>query len=75
MTTPYIMIAKGQKISDQSSWQEADYLLVYRREAYWPKGLSQWLETNQPLAQSQRDGVWLGGLWHGPGRKRSGENP
>jgi 4-amino-4-deoxy-L-arabinose transferase-like glycosyltransferase len=75
MTTPYIMIAKGQKISDQSSWQQADYLLVYRREAYWPKGLSQWLETNQPLAQSQRDGVWLGGLWHGPGRKRSGENP
>ncbi|MFM7317390.1 MAG: ArnT family glycosyltransferase [bacterium] len=69
MTTPYEMLIKGQVVKDQAAWNEADYLLVYRREAYWPEGVAEWVKTHEPIKLRSRDGVWLAGLWRGPGHK------
>ncbi|MFM7132449.1 MAG: hypothetical protein ACKO0V_24125, partial [bacterium] len=69
MTTPYEMLIKGQVVKDQAAWNDADYLLVYRREAYWPEGVAEWVKTHEPIKLRSRDGVWLAGLWRGPGHK------
>lgn len=69
MTTPQEMLGKGQILQDQAAWRNADYLLVYRREAYWPDGIAEWLQTHEPLILRSRDHVWLAGLWRGPAQK------
>jgi len=67
--TPAAIVRSGEIFRDQSAWQEADILVVYRRQAYWPEGLAQWLATHEPLVLRSRGGVWLAGVWPGPRRK------
>ncbi len=61
------LLAKGMTLEDQSSWREADLLVVYRRTAYWPEGLADHLAATKPLRLNSRQGVWLSGIWPGPG--------
>ena len=75
MTTPYAMLIKGQVVRDQAEWKLAHYLLVYRREAYWPEGVAQWVQNHEPILLRSRDGVWLAGLWRGPGKDKNGSEP
>lgn len=69
--TPTSMARTGAVFRDQSAWMEADMLIVYRREAYWPEGLAEWLKSHEPLALRKRGGVWLAGIWPGPRRVKS----
>lgn len=60
------LLAKKMTMGDQSRWREADLLVVYRRTAYWPEGLSEHLAATRPLRLNSRQGVWLSGIWPGP---------
>ena len=68
--TPAAMIRTGRVFGDQSAWREADLLVVYRRQAYWPEGVAEWIKAHPPLAVRSRNGVWLAGIWPGPRRAR-----
>lgn len=68
-STPVTMIQKEQFLQDQSEWQRSDLIVVYRRQAYWPDGLKEWLRETKPLMLRKRDGTWVSGLWPGPARK------
>jgi hypothetical protein len=60
------LLSKGVALGDQSSWREAEFLVVYRRTSYWPEGFGAYLATVRPLRLNSRQGVWLSGIWPGP---------
>lgn len=70
-STPYELLQREQMLKDQSDWKNSSLIVVYRREAYWPDGLKQWLEANRPIAIREREGQWLSGIWPGPAGKAS----
>ena len=53
----------GLLVQDQEAWEQADWLIVYRRSAYWPKGLEAALADRTPVWINAREGTWLAGLW------------
>ncbi|HEV3163280.1 MAG TPA: glycosyltransferase family 39 protein [Isosphaeraceae bacterium] len=62
-TTP-ALAAKEVRLLDETAAPRADWLLVYRRTAYWHPELSKLLEgQGPPIATRARQGVWLGALW------------
>lgn len=64
--TPDELLRKGLIFEEQTRWQEADWLVIYRRPAYWPEGLEAWIRSKPPVEVRQRDGVWLAAIWCGP---------
>lgn len=74
-STPYDMLQSGRTLEDQSAWKNAGLIVVYRRTAYWPEGLADWIRETDPIVTRRRDGVWLSGLWPGPARgNQNGQN-
>jgi hypothetical protein len=59
-------------LQDQSAAPRADWLLVYRRTAYWPPELRTLLPPGAPLSVRSRQGVWLSALWRVPERAPTG---
>lgn len=57
------LVAKNVRLLDQSAWETATWLIVSRREAYWPPGLKARLATMRRVDVRSRDGVWLSGLF------------
>jgi hypothetical protein len=51
------------RLLDQSGAAHADWLVVYRRTAYWPRDLPARLESGPPVATRTRQGVWLSAVW------------
>ncbi len=69
------LVAKNVRLLDQSAFESANWLIVSRREAYWPPNLKARLSTMRPVAIRSRDGVWLSGLFHDETRKVSSRQP
>ncbi|CAN5836336.1 hypothetical protein BH23PLA1_BH23PLA1_34480 [soil metagenome] len=44
---------------EPSAVLEADWVLIYRRSAYWDDLIRQWTARPNPVAQRQRQGVWI----------------
>lgn len=64
LTTP-ALLRKNVTLLDESAAETADWVLVYRRTAYW-KPSTYRLTDNPPAFLRYREGVWLGGLWRRP---------
>lgn len=64
--TPLELMKQGDLFRDQSAWREARYLVVYRRQSYWPAEFEAWIESHEPISLRSRNGIWLGGIWPGP---------
>lgn len=68
------LAAKRLKLDGEEEAPGADWLLVYRRTAYWPPGLQKELERCRPIRLERRQGVWLSGLWLRPGVRFAGRD-
>jgi 4-amino-4-deoxy-L-arabinose transferase-like glycosyltransferase len=64
----------GVELLDESAIESAQWLVVYRRTAYWPPRLEAELARCRPVLLQKRQGVWLAGLWLRPG-VRFAQNP
>lgn len=61
------LLDRSLNIQEQAAYNSADWLLVYRRTAYWPPQLEAELKRCRPVFLNRRQGVWLSGLWLRPG--------
>ncbi|MEO6808968.1 MAG: glycosyltransferase family 39 protein [Isosphaeraceae bacterium] len=61
-TTP-ALLDLGITLQDESEAPRADWVLVYRRTAYWRPEIAA-LTRAPAVASRRRQGVWLSGLWH-----------
>ncbi len=60
------LAAKSISVSNQEKATSANWVLIYRREAYWPAGLREWIGSRPPILLRKCQGVWVSGLWRGP---------
>lgn len=60
-TTP-ALLELGITLQDESEAPRADWVLVYRRTAYW-RPQTDALTRTPAVATRRRQGVWLSGLW------------
>jgi 4-amino-4-deoxy-L-arabinose transferase-like glycosyltransferase len=67
------------RLLDQSGAAQSDWLVVYRRTAYWPNDLQARLESRRPVAIRSRQGVWLSAVWprdkRPPGAQKAKADP
>jgi hypothetical protein len=61
------LFARKVTLGSEQAAGGADWLLVYRRTAYWPEGFSAELARCRLVRLQRRQGVWLAGLWLRPG--------
>ena len=68
MTTTAPLLQREVILKDQDAAGNAEWLVVSRREAYWPEALKKRLASGGGrLVQTRaRQGVWLSALWHFP---------
>jgi len=52
-------------LRDESAVTDSDWVVVYRRSAYW-KPVVRDLVRRPPLFARTRQGVWLSGIWRNP---------
>lgn len=71
-TTP-ALFDKGIVLREQEFADQADWVVVYRRTAYWSPEIRE-LVRSEPAFTRSRQGVWLSGIWKGPARKSSGSD-
>jgi 4-amino-4-deoxy-L-arabinose transferase-like glycosyltransferase len=57
--------ARQVVLQDESAAPRADWVVVYRRTAYWKPEIRR-LTRTPPVVLRSRQGVWLSGLWRGP---------
>jgi len=57
---------RGLVLRDQEAVNAAEWVAVYRREAYWSPGLRAALRGAEPVAERSRQGVWLARLYRLP---------
>lgn len=69
-TTPALAL-KQIRLLDESAADHADWLIVYRRTAYWRPGLRERVARQAPEFVRSRQGVWLSALL----RRESGRSP
>jgi len=62
---------RGLVLRDQEAVNTADWVAVYRREAYWSPGLRAALRGARPVAQRSRQGVWLARLYRLPRKSKT----
>lgn len=62
-TTTAALARRGILLQDQAAADHADWLVVFRRTAYWPQGLEARLNQGRAVASNARQGVWLATLW------------
>lgn len=63
---PLESMKQGDLFRDQSAWRDAHFLVVYRRQSYWPDEFAEWIKTHEPISLRSRNGIWLAGIWPGP---------
>lgn len=63
---PLEWMKQGDLFRDQLAWRDAQFLVVYRRQSYWPDEFAEWIKTHEPISLRSRNGVWLAGIWPGP---------
>jgi 4-amino-4-deoxy-L-arabinose transferase-like glycosyltransferase len=63
MTTTRALVRRGIILQDESAVARADWVVVYRRTAYWSPQLRDRLARQPPIATRSRQGVWLAGIW------------
>jgi hypothetical protein len=54
---------QGIRLVRETEAPRADWLLVFRRTAYWPRDLPGMIGSRPPIAFRARQGVWLSGIW------------
>jgi hypothetical protein len=57
------LVALPIKLEDESAAPRADWLVVYRRTAYWRPELNGLIAGRKPVAERTRQGVWLSAIW------------
>jgi 4-amino-4-deoxy-L-arabinose transferase-like glycosyltransferase len=63
------LLDRGVTLQDEAAAATADWVLAYRREAYWTTTLADRLKRKPALVLRSRQGVWLSGLWGPDSRK------
>jgi hypothetical protein len=71
-TTPALANG-GTILQDQAAADRADWLVVYRRTAYWPEEFGARLQGRPPVAANVRQGVWLAAIWDTADRQKPTE--
>jgi hypothetical protein len=68
MTTTGPLAQRDVILGDQDGADHSEWVVLSRREAYWPELLRKRLESGagQLVATRRRQGVWLSALWHFP---------
>ena len=61
MTSPP-MLKRGLILEDQKGLPRADWLVVYRREAYFSPALAEAIRTGRFAQVQSRQGVWISGI-------------
>ena len=59
--TPSLLM-KSIRLRDQSEAKTADWIVIYRRRAYWSAAV-EGIAKKEPVFERKRQGVWLSGLW------------
>ena len=62
------LLANKITLVDQSRAFESDWIVAYRRSAYWPAPLAAYIKRRPAEFLRVRRGVWLAGIWRGPRR-------
>jgi 4-amino-4-deoxy-L-arabinose transferase-like glycosyltransferase len=73
-TTDRLLEAKITLV-DQVHALESDWIVAYRRSAYWPAPFAQYIKRRPAEFLRSRRGVWLAGIWRGPGRNAEKQAP
>jgi hypothetical protein len=63
VSTTRRLLAKKIVLADQDQAGSADWLVLSRREAYWPPEVRQRLASDPMLAKRTRQGVWLSAIF------------
>ncbi len=69
------LVDRSIALQEEGAITSADWLLVYRRTAYWAPGLEAELRRCRPILLQRRQGVWLSGLWLRPGVRFAVQDP
>ncbi len=58
-------LVSGKQIvlRDQSALETAEWVVIWRREAYWSHETRELVRSSRPLYVRSRQGVWLSGIW------------
>lgn len=72
LTTTARLARRGVVLQDQEQAMTSEWVIVYRREAYWQPALRRLFESGQgrPVFLRTRQGVWLSSIWHFPRTRR-----
>lgn len=62
VSTTRRLLAKDIVVEDQDRISKADWVVVYRREAYWSPELRRRLAIDETVATRTRQGVWLSAI-------------
>jgi hypothetical protein len=75
MTTTALLVQRGVVLQDQEAAERSEWIVLSRREAYWPRSLRERLESGEGrlVLSRSRQGVWLSSLWHFPARPKSSD--
>ncbi|MGC8643440.1 MAG: 4-amino-4-deoxy-L-arabinose transferase, partial [Isosphaeraceae bacterium] len=73
ITTTSRLAERQVVLHDEDAATTAEWLLVWRRQAYWRPELAARLQSGQGtcVATRTRQGVWLSSLWHFPKSRRA----
>jgi 4-amino-4-deoxy-L-arabinose transferase-like glycosyltransferase len=68
LTTNRALARRRIVLADEQEGTRAEWLVVSRRTAYWRREIADRLRSGagRRVAARQRQGVWLGALWHFP---------
>ncbi len=67
-TTPAILERGGAPMLEEGAVPRAAWVVIYRRRAYWTPEVARLVAEGPPVVVRSRQGVWLSGIWKGPGR-------
>jgi 4-amino-4-deoxy-L-arabinose transferase-like glycosyltransferase len=62
VATSRSLARKGISLEDQEAIGRSQWVVVYRREAYWTPEIRELVQT-PPIFLRTREGVWLSGIW------------
>ncbi len=74
VATSRSLARKQMALADQETADSAEWVVVYRRTAYWTPEVRALVESSAPVALRTRQGVWLSGLWHRQPKKKTRSN-
>ncbi|HEU5119093.1 MAG TPA: glycosyltransferase family 39 protein [Isosphaeraceae bacterium] len=70
VATSRALVSREMALADQEAVDASEWVVIYRRPAYWSSDVRSLVENQPPVTVRTRQGVWLSGLWHHSVKKK-----